>query len=296
MRKGKDYVFDFNDPVAVKKFRETVLKMFSIMRKARSVKIEKLHIGTVSAEKHTLKNIKIPDPMIMLHLHGGGYFTGSAEMYRAFISSLCKRLQVHAYSINYRLVPEYPYPAALDDAFTAYKWLIEERSIPAEKIIVLGDSAGGGLALALLHRIGKNCLTQPKCAICLSPWTDLTLSNDSYINNRENDSFFNFINLENAARLYIGKDSAENPEISPVFADFSSFPPIFLQVGSTEMLLNDSTVIAEKLRKQGISVTIDVWEGLFHDFPIFSRMPVIGRLTPEFKQAINNMKLFIDSL
>ena len=296
MRKGKDHVFDFNDLEALEKFRAVLLRMFSIMKKTRSVIIEKLQIGTIPAEKHTLKNLKVPDPMIMLHLHGGGYFSGSAEMYRAFVSNLCKKLQVHAYSISYRLVPEHPYPAALDDAFTAYKWLLEEKSIPAERIIILGDSAGGGLALALLHRIGKKSLAQPKCAISISPWTDLTLSNDSYVANRENDAFFNFANLEEGARLYIGKDSAENPEISPIFADFSSFPPIFLQVGSTEMLLNDSTVIAEKMKKQGVSVKVDVWDGLFHDFPIFSRMPIIGKLTPEFKQAIKNMKLFIDNL
>ena len=296
MRKGKDYIFDFNDPEALKKFREVLQKMFSIMKKTRSVTIEKLQIGTIPAEKHTLKNPKIPDPMILLHLHGGGYFSGSAEMYRAFVSNLCKKLQVHAYCISYRLVPEHPYPAALNDAFTTYKWLLEEKSIPAERIIILGDSAGGGLALALLHRIGKNSLAQPKCAICISPWTDLTLSNDSYVTNRENDAFFNFTNLEESARLYIGKDTAENPEISPIFADFSSFPPIFLQVGSTEMLLNDSTVIAEKMKKQGVSVKVDIWEGLFHDFLIFSRMPVIGKLTPEFKQATKNIKQFIDDL
>ena len=295
LRKGKDYVFDFNDHVAVEKLRETLLKMFSIMRKSRSVKIEKIHIGNIPAEKHTLKRPKVSDPIMMLHLHGGGYFSGSSQMYRAFISFLCKKLQVNALSISYRLVPEYPYPAALDDAFTAYKWLLEEKSIPAENIIILGDSAGGGLALALLHRIGKNSLPQPKCAITLSPWTDLTLSNESYTINRDNDAFFNFINLENAARLYIGNDSAENPEISPVFADFSGFPPIFLQVGSTEMLLNDSTVIAERMEEQGVSVTVDIWEGLFHNFPVFSRMPVIGQLTPEFKKAINNMKLFLDN-
>lgn len=296
MRKGKDHVFDFNDPEALKKFREVLQRMFSIMRKARGVKIEKLQIGTIPAEKHTLKNSKVPDPMIMLHLHGGGYFSGSAEMYRAFVSNLCKKLQVHAYSISYRLVPQHPYPAALDDAYAAYKWLLKEQSIQAERIIILGDSAGGGLALALLHRIGNNSLAQPKCAISISPWTDLTLSNDSYVTNRENDAFFNFANLKESARLYIGKNSAKNPEISPIFADFSSFPPVFMQVGSTEMLLNDSTVIAEKMRKQGIPVKVDVWEGLFHDFLIFARMPVIGKITPEFNQAIKNIRQFIDDL
>jgi acetyl esterase/lipase len=130
----------------------------------------------------------------------------------------------------------------------------------------------------------------------MSPWTDLTLTNDSYVTNREADAFFNFTNLENAAKMYIGKESAKNPEISPIYADFTGFPPVFLQVGSTEMLLDDSLVIAEKMKKQGVSVTVDVWEGLFHDFPIFSRMPVIGRLSPEFKQAMKNVKQFVDDL
>jgi acetyl esterase/lipase len=201
MRKGKDHIFDYNDPEALKKFRDMLLKMFSIMKKTRSVEIEKLQIGNIPAEKHTLKNLKVFEPLIMLHLHGGGYFSGSAKMYRAFVSHLCKKLQVHAYSISYRLVPEHPYPAAINDAFYTYKWLLEEKSIPAERIIILGDSAGGGLALALLHRIGKNRMPQPKCAISISPWTDLTLSNDSYVANRKNDAFFNFKNLEEGARL-----------------------------------------------------------------------------------------------
>ena len=151
-------------------------------------------------------------------------------------------------------------------------------------------------ARASTHRIGKQNISQPKCAICISPWTDLTLTNDSYVTNREKDAFFNFTNLDNAAKLYIGNDSEKNPEISPMFADFDGFPPIFLQVASTEMLLDDSIVIAERMKEKGIPVTIDVWDGLFHDFPIFAPMPVIGRLAPEFKQAINNMKLFIDNI
>ena len=295
MRKGKDFEFDYNDPKSLMEFRETLAKMFGVMRVTRGVKFEQLKIGNIEAEKHSLKK-EITNPYIMLHLHGGGYFSGSAEMFRAFVSNLCKKLQVHAYSISYRLIPEHPYPAALDDAFYAYRWLLEEKSIPAEKIIILGDSAGGGLALALLHRIGKQNLPQPKCAICMSSWTDLTLTNNSYNSNRESDDFFNLTNLRNAAIIYRNKESAENPEISPIFGDFTGFPPIFLQVDSSEMLLDDSIVIAEKMRKKGVSVTVDVWEGMFHDFPIFSRMPVIGRLSPEFGKALKNVKLFVDNL
>jgi acetyl esterase/lipase len=231
----------------------------------------------------------------MYHLHGGGYFSGTVEMYRGFVSKICQTFQVNAYTISYRLVPEYPYPAALDDAFYTYKWLLNEKLIPAEKIFLLGDSVGGGLVLALLYRIRKNNLPVPKCAICISPWTDLTLTSSSYVSNRENDDFFNFINLENAAKLYIGNESPENPEISPLFGDFTGFPPVFLQVASTEMLLDDSLLVAEKMKKSGVHVTLDVWEGLFHDFPIFSTMPIMGTFAPEFKKAINNMKLFLDN-
>lgn len=295
MRKGKDYIFDFNDPDAVKNFRETMQKMFSIMSVARSVENEQFQIGSIPTEKYILKSPEVPDPMVMLHLHGGGYFSGSAAMYRAFVSNLCDKFHVHAYSISYRLVPEHPYPAAVDDTFTAYKWLLEEELLPADRIFVLGDSVGGGLALALLHRIRKENYPQPKCALCISPWTDLTLTNNSYKTNRENDSFFNFTNLENAAKLYTGKGSVKNPEISPIYGDFRDFPPIFLQVASTEMLLDDSLVIAERMKEQGVSVTVDVWEDLFHDFPIFSTMPIIGKAIPEFRKAINNMKLFLDT-
>ena len=293
MRKGKDYEFDFDDPEAIENFRKTLARMFSIMRKARGVNIEQLQIGNILAEKHTLKS-ETPESITLLHLHGGGYFSGSAKDYRAFASSLCKKLQVQVYSISYRLVPEHPFPAALDDAYFAYKWLLEEQSIPAEKIIILGDSVGGGMTLALLHRLSKLGLPQPKCAICLSPWTDLTLTNESYLTNRENDDFFNYTNLVNAAKKYKGEESADNPEISPIFADFKDFPPIFLQVDSTEMLLDDSLVIAEKMKKQGVSVTVDVLNGMFHDFTAFSRMPIM-RFAPEFKQAIKNIMEFIDS-
>jgi len=295
MRKGKEYIFDFNDPNAVENFRKTMHKMFSIMSIARSVNNEQLQIGSILTEKYTLRNPKVPDPMVMLHFHGGGYFSGSAAMYRAFVSNLCDKFHVHAYSISYRLVPEHPYPAAVDDAFAAYKWLLEEELLPAERIFIAGDSVGGGLALALLFRIRKQNLPQPKCALCISPWTDLTLSNNSYKTNRENDSFFNFTNLENAAKLYIGKDSAKNPEISPIFGDFRGFPPIFLQAASTEMLLDDSLVIAERMKEHGVSVTVDVWEGLFHAFPVFSTMPVLGKVIPEFRKAIVNMKQFLDT-
>ncbi|MFX1569303.1 MAG: alpha/beta hydrolase [Promethearchaeota archaeon] len=292
MEVQKDFIFDMKN---VKEFREEFDKMFSKMKPAKGITLEEIQIGNISAENYML-NSDDSNSTVMLYLHGGGYFSGSIISYRRFVSILCKKLNLNAYSINYRLAPEDPYPAGLDDAFFVYKWLLEEKSIPAENVIIMGDSAGGGLTLALLHRIGIQNLPQPKAAICLSPWTDLTLSSETYKTKVEEDVFFNEKNMESSAKAYLQTHSPENPEISPIFADFNGFPPIFLQVGTREMLLDDSLIIAEKMKKQGVSVTVDLWEGMFHAFLVFSAIPFIGKLTPEFRKALKNVRKFVDSL
>jgi acetyl esterase/lipase len=292
MEVQKDFVFDMKN---VKEFREEFEKMFVKMKPAKGIALEEIQIGNIPAEKYVL-NSEAPNSRVMLYLHGGGYFSGSYISHRRFVSILCKKLNLNAYSINYRLAPEDPYPAGLDDAFFAYKWLLQEKSIPPENIIIMGDSAGGGLTIALLHRIGIQNLPQPKAAIGLSPWTDLTLTSETYKTKAEEDVFFNLTNMETSAKAYLQTESPENPEISPIFANFKGFPPIFLQVGTREMLLNDSLIIAEKMKKQGVSVTVDLWEGMFHSFLIFSAIPIIGKLTPEFRKALKNVKNFADNL
>ncbi|MFX1457394.1 MAG: alpha/beta hydrolase [Promethearchaeota archaeon] len=292
MEVQKDFVFDMKD---VKEFREEFEKMFLKMKPVKGITLKEIQIGKIPAEKYSLNSVDSKS-IVMLYLHGGGYFSGSYMTHRRFVSILCKKLHLNAYSINYRLAPEDPYPAGLDDAFYAYKWLLEEKSIPAEKVIIMGDSAGGGLTLALLHRIGTRNLPQPKAAICLSPWTDLTLTSETMKTKLDEDVFFNMENMKSSAKAYLQTESPANPEISPIFANFNGFPPIFLQVGTREMLLNDSLVIAEKMEKQGVSVTVDLWEGLFHAFLIFSAIPILGKLIPEFKKALKNIQMFVESL
>ena len=208
---------------------------------------------------------------------------------------MCKKLHVNAYCIDYRLAPENPFPAGLDDAFFVYKWLIEEESIPAENIILMGDSAGGGLALALLLRIKKHNLPIPKAAICLSPWTDLTLKSETMTSKIEDEVFFNIKNIEISAEAYLGNASPENPEVSPLFANFEGFPPVFIQVGSREILLDDSVKIAERMREQDVSVTLDVHEGMFHAFLFFAQIPFIGNAR-EFRRAMKNIQEFVKGL
>ena len=291
MEVQKDFIFDMKN---VKEFRVEFEKMFLKMKPAKGIALEEIRIGNNSAEKYS--NSEDSNSRVMLYLHGGGFFSGSYMSHRRFVSILCKKLNLNAYSINYRLAPEDPYPAGLDDAFYAYKWLLEEESIPAEKMIIMGDSAGGGLALALLYRIRIQNLPQPKALICLSPWTDMTLTSETIKTKVDEDVFFNLKNLETSAIAYYQKESPENPEISPIFADFNGFPPIFIQVGTREMLLNDSLIIAEKMKNQGVSVTVDMWEGMFHAFLIFAAIPIIGKMTPEFKKALKNVQKFVESL
>ena len=295
LEKNKNHKFDLKD---IEEFRATVDNMGLKSKPARGVNFEEIKIGNIPAEKYTLrsKDSKDAKPQVMLYLHGGGYIFGSYLAYRALVSKLCKKLNVNAYCINYRLAPEHPYPAALDDALFVYKWLLEEKSIPSENIIFMGDSAGGGLSLALLHRIGKQNLPQPKGAITMSPWTDLTLTSETLKTKADEDPFFNFHNIEVGAVAYRGSESPENPEISPMFSDFKEWPPVFIQVGTREMCLNDSLVIAEKMENQGAPVTLDVWEGMFHAFLFFGAIPIFGKLTPEFRQALKNIQTFVNSL
>lgn len=291
MEVENDYVLDME---GMKEYREEFDKMFSKMKLEKGIASEEIQIGNIPAEKYS--NSKDSNSRVMLYLHGGGYFSGSIISYRRFVSILCKKLHFNAYCINYRLAPEDPYPAGLDDVFFVYKWMIEEKFIPAEKIIIMGDSAGGGLTLALLHRIGKQGLPQPRAAICLSPWTDLTLTSETHKTKEDEDVFFNRRTMETSAKAYLQSESPKNPEVSPIFSDFNEFPPIFLQVATREMLLNDTLIIAEKMKKQGVSVTVDLWEGMFHAFLIFMAIPVLGKLIPENRQALKNVQLFVESL
>ncbi len=292
LAKNKDHVFVLDE---VDETRDVFDNMGSKAKPAKGVNYEEIQIGNIAAEKYS-RNSKESISRVILYLHGGGYLFGSYVSHRALVSKLCRKLNSNAYSINYRLAPEHPYPAGLDDAFYAYKWLLEEKSILPENIIIAGDSAGGGLAFALLVRIGKQNLPQPKAAITLSPWTDLTLTSDSFKTKREEDPFFNYKNIETGALVYLGSESPENPEISPLYADYKGWPSIFIQVGTRELCLDDSLNIAEKMKKQGVAVTLDVWEGMFHAFLFLSTIPIIGKLIPEFKRAMKNIQTFVDSL
>lgn len=226
---------------------------------------------------------------VVLQLHGGGYIGPMKNIYRHFAVRY-SRLSMggDVLTIDYRVAPEHPYPAALEDAVTAYRWLLDEKNYRPEQIVVAGDSAGGGLALALCLYLRDHNMPLPAGIIAMSPWTDLTLSGESYQSNYESDPLFGNSTdnmLYNSA--YIGDSDPTNPYISPVFGDFSGFPPVLLQVGDIEVLLSDTLSVSDLLRKAGVKQRLSIYEGMFHVFQMGLE------LLPESHEAWEEVERFI---
>lgn len=228
---------------------------------------------------------------VILQLHGGGYVAAMKNAYRSFAalySEIGKGCSV--LTLDYRVAPENPYPAALEDAVTAYHWLIEQ-GYREEDIVVAGDSAGGGLALSLCLWLKNHGEKLPAGIIAMSPWTDLTISGESVETNFEKDPLFGKTRdslLYN--KDYLGDNDPTNEYISPLFGNYEGFPPMLIQVGSYEMLLSDSERVADKAKEAGVKVKLSVYEGMFHVF----QMAML--LMPESKQAWTEIKRFLNYL
>lgn len=206
---------------------------------------------------------------VVLQLHGGGYIGKMRNAYREF-AVLYARMKGErsVLSVDYRVAPEDPFPAALEDAVASYRWLLE-KGYRGEQIVVAGDSAGGGLALALAFYLRDHKEPLPKKMVLMSPWTDLTVSGESYRTNFEKDPLFgNTTESMLYSNAYYGGRDPENPYISPLFGDYEGLPPMLFQVGSIEMLLSDSTEAARKAKEAGCQVQLSVYEGMFHVFQL----------------------------
>jgi epsilon-lactone hydrolase len=228
------------------------------------------------------------DPQkVMLYLHGGGYVVGSIDGYRMMCGQMADQLKLPLLVPEYRLAPEHPFPAAIEDAQKAYRWLLEQGH-SAENIILGGDSAGGGLALATGLSLRENSLPLPGAIICISPWADLACESQSHTHNAQAELMLNTETLKMWGLKYAGEESLQGPLISPVHADFHDFPPLLIQVGSDEILLDDARMVAQKARTAGVDVTLTIWEGLWHVWHIF------GELVPESKRALEEIGRFIE--
>ncbi len=223
---------------------------------------------------------------VILYLHGGAYNAGSTRSHRALAANIADAAHARALTIDYRLAPEHPYPAALVDAFSTYKWLLD-RGIHSHQIIVTGDSAGGGLTIALLIALRERRQPIPAAAVVLSPWTDLSASGESWQENAELDYLIHGAKLKEAARIYLKDADPQAPLASPAHANLEGLPPLLIQVGSEEVLLSDSINLAENAHLSGVDVTLDIWEGMQHVWQF------AASFVPEGRQAIGKIGEFI---
>jgi acetyl esterase/lipase len=226
---------------------------------------ERLDLAGVPAEKIT--HAGAAPGQFLLYLHGGGHVFGSLTSHRHFVSRLAVVAGVTAYHLDYRLAPEHPYPAGLEDAVSAYKQLLALGVAP-EKLMVGGESAGGNLAVALLLKLRELGLPQPAALYLLSPWLDLTASGESYTKCAARDPMITREAIGMIAAAYLGR-KPDDAFTSPVRADPTGLPPMFIQVGADEILLSDATSFATNAAMAGIAVKLHVWPEMPHAWPLF---------------------------
>ncbi len=229
----------------------------------------------------------VPETLIegkaVLYTHGGSYVSGSPETHIPIICRLAEKSHFAVLAYDYRLAPEHPYPAALEDAVAAFDYLLAE-GYTEKDIVVCGDSAGGGLTLALVMKLRELGRPLPAAVCVISPWTDLTESSDSHYSRAAADPMISSEELREAAALYAGAENLKHPYLSPLFGEYAGFPPTLIQVGGDEVLLDDSRRLAERMQAQGAEVHIDLYEGLWHVFHMFD--------IPEAYEAVEKIALF----
>jgi len=222
----------------------------------------------------------------LLYLHGGGYVSGSGAYYLPLAAHLSAAARCAVLLPDYRLAPEHPFPTGLEDCVQAHEWLTvtgPAGAAPAKATFIAGDSAGGGLALAALLALRDRQLPLPRAGIALSPFTDLTLSGESIRSEADLDPIMHPRCLPEFVSRYVADSDVRAPLASPVFGDYTGLPPLLIQVGEHEIIRDDSVRVAAKARMDGVDVTLEVWEGMFHVFQ--SHEPLL----PEAREAIEHI-------
>jgi monoterpene epsilon-lactone hydrolase len=273
------------DELDVQKERSELEALAGMFKPLSAIQCSPLVMSGVPAEWIVPSNLSTD--RVLLYLHGGSYNAGSINSHRSLAANIAAAANARALIIDYRLAPEHPYPAAVDDATAAYEWLLDNGHAPGE-IIIAGDSAGGGLALALLVHLRDKGKPLPALAICLSPWTDLAGAGESLQTRAKADIILDAGNLSKSAQAYLGGADPRAPLASPLYADLKGLPPLLIQVGSDEILLSDSTELAERAKGAGVNVTLEVWEPMQHDWHF------AASFVPEGRQAIARIGEFVE--
>ena len=224
---------------------------------------------------------------VVYYLHGGGYISGTAKSCRPITATLARLLQARVFGLDYRLAPEHHFPAGLDDAVAGYRWLLS-TGIDPKFVAVAGDSAGGGMTLALALRIRDAGEPLPGCLVCLSPWTDMTGTSESLTSNSDADPMFVEEDIERYSHAYLGDHSREDPLASPLLADLGGLPPVSIQVGREEVLLDDARGLDAKIRAAGGSSELHIYEHVPHGWHYGA--PFV----PETRVALREAAQFIE--
>ena len=222
----------------------------------------------------------------VLYLHGGGYGMGSIRSHRGLAARLSRAAKARVLLVDYRLAPEHPFPSAVADATAAYAWLVDE-GFPAARIVIAGDSAGGGLAVAALVNLRDRGIPLPCAGVCLSPWTDLAVTGASMTANAATDPIVRRQDALAAAAAYLAGADPRTPLASPLYADLTGLPPLLIQAGTAETLLDDARHLAQRAGEAGVPVTLDLWEEMFHVWQMF--YPIL----PEGRRAIRDIGRFV---
>jgi acetyl esterase/lipase len=276
-------LFDM-DSLAVAKVRKRLDFFAGMVPTARGVQVKKDSVAGLYAE--WLTPAGAPEDKLLLYWHGGAYVIGSCKSHRPFVSHIARQAGIRALLPEYRLAPEHPFPAAVEDSVNVYRALLRQGYEPAN-IIVGGDSAGGGLAVAMLLSLREAGDPLPGAMILLSPWLDLSGQGDSMITRAGRDPWFHAQHLAAITRYYCDEGELTNALASPVFADAAGLPQSLIQVGDDELLLSDSERFAENIRAGGGQVEIDVWPHMWHVWQMF-----IG-LMPESRRAVEKLGTYI---
>ena len=268
----------------VQETRANFEQMSALFPVAADVTREPVSAGGVKAEWVTAPGADAG--RAVLYLHGGGYVIGSINTHRDLAARISRAAKARALVIDYRLAPEHPFPAAVEDSVAAYRWMLAQGLKPS-RIAVAGDSAGGGLTVATLVAIRDAKLALPAAGVCLSPWTDLEGLGDSMKSKAAVDPMVQKEGLAEMAAHYLQSKDPRSPLAAPLYADLAGLPPLLIQVGTAETLLDDSTRLAERARKACTKVTLEPWENMIHVFQIFAPM------LDEGQQAIDKIGEFV---
>jgi acetyl esterase/lipase len=270
------------DQVGVQPYRTLLEKSASAFRPDRSVQTEPFIIN--SMEARWLIPETRGDRRVILYVHGGGFIAGSIHSHQDLASRIAKACNAKALIFNYRLAPEHPFPEGLTDVGTAYEWLTREYG-NTHDIVLVGDSAGAGLALSLLSTLLSDRRPLPVCSVLISPWINLDCKYLSHAGN-DKDPMLDRDILKQTAALYTDKPLS-HPLISPIHNDFTGITPVLIQTGENEILLDDSRLLAQKLKAAGAVADLEIWEDMFHVWHYFAKY------LSEARQAIQEIGSFV---